>query len=333
MSTSEAQLGKSPSRTQIDAKFTTPSLGYSIWQMVNSIIPYLALNYLMYLSLSVSYWLTLGLSLLAAAFLVRIFILFHDCGHGSFFKSMTLNKTVGFILGLFSYTSYDKWKRTHSIHHGTMGNLDKRGVGDYKTLTVKEYNALGRWGKIKYRIYRNPLFFLGIGGIMLFLVLNRFPSKALDNKENWGVQLTNLVLLGLVLGFGFWIGFKEFLLIQLPIMYFASLAGVWLFYVQHQYERVEWRRQKDWNYKELAITGSSFLKLPKVLQWFTGNIGYHHVHHLSPRIPNYYLEECHSKTPVLKSVMPLSFRENLRAATLALWDEAIGKLIPFSKLA
>jgi acyl-lipid omega-6 desaturase (Delta-12 desaturase) len=321
-----------PGRSQINPEYTRPTVIYSLWQIVNSVVPYLALNYLMYLSLSVSYWLTLALSVLAAAFMARIFILFHDCGHGSFFRSMQLNKWVGIVLGLFSYTSYHKWKRNHSIHHGTVGNLDKRGIGDVQTLTVEEYKALSPGRQLRYRIYRHPLFLLGIGGVFLYVVMNRFTSKALDQNDRLWVHITNVILTGAFIGLGYAIGFKELILIQLPIIYFASSAGVWLFYVQHQYEDVEWRRDPDWNYKELALKGSSFLKLPRILQWFSGSIGFHHVHHLSPRIPNYYLEECHNSTPILKEVKPLSFSGSLRAARLALWDEASGRLIGFKTL-
>lgn len=323
---------KAPGRSQIKPEFTRPSVAYSIWQIVNSVVPYLALNYLMYLSLDVSYWLTLALSLPAAGFMSRIFILFHDCGHGSFFSSMKMNKWVGIVLGLFSYTSFHKWKRNHSIHHGTMGNLDKRGVGDVVTLTVEEYLALKPLQRLRYRIYRNPFFLLGIGGVFLFVVMNRFPSKALDRNEKIWVQITNLILAGIFTGLGFAIGFRELILIQLPIIYFASMAGVWLFYVQHQYEDVEWRRNEKWDYRELALSGSSFLKLPRVFQWLSGNIGFHHVHHLSPRIPNYYLEECNAATPMLAAVKPLSFRDSIRAGSLSLWDEEAGRLIGFREL-
>ena len=316
-----------PSRSELIAGFNKPDAKKAAWQLTNSLLPYFALNYLMYLSLSWSYWITLALAIPAAAFLTRVFIIFHDCGHGSYFKSMKWNKAMGFFLGLFSYTSYHQWQRTHSIHHGTVGNLDKRGVGDVNTLTLQEFRALSPWRRFMYKFYRHPLFLFTIAPALLFLVQNRWPSKALNRQEKWGVMYTNLALAILIVGFGLLIGFKAVLLIQLPIMFFAGIAGVWLFYVQHQFEDTVWMRQDEWDYREAALKGSSYLKLPRVLQWFSGNIGFHHVHHIGPRIPNYNLEACHKKHEVFRNVKPLDFLGSMRTVRLRVWDEEQKRLV------
>ncbi|QKG79401.1 fatty acid desaturase [Tenuifilum thalassicum] len=314
------------------SKYNYPDHSKSWWQVVNSVIPYLALWGAMYHSLKISYLLTLALALLAAGFLVRIFIIFHDCGHGSFFKDDKLNRLVGIPLGLLVFTPYHRWHRDHLIHHQTVGNLDKRGFGDVETLTVDEYLNLSKWGKLKYRIYRHPLFLFGLAPILLFLIQHRIPKSYMNFKQHVYLQLSNIAIIGIIVLLMWLIGWREFILIQLPVIYFASIAGVWLFYVQHQFERVIWKRSKDWNYQEVALNGSSFLKLPKVLQWFSGNIGYHHIHHLSPRIPNYKLQKCHEENELFSNIKPLSLKEILRAFNLRLWDEQNSKLISFDEL-
>lgn len=317
---------------EVVSKYNFPDHPKSWWQVINSVVPYVGLWVAMYHSLKVSYWLTLTLSLLAAGFLVRIFIIFHDCGHGSFFRSEKLNRLVGIPLGLLVFTPYHRWHRDHFIHHSTVGNLDKRGIGDVETLTVKEYLELSKWGKIKYRMYRHPLFLFGIAPILLFLIQHRIPKSYMSFKQRMYVYLSNAAIVGTIILLMWWIGWREYILIQLPIIYFASIAGVWLFYVQHQFDRVVWKRSQEWNYQSVALEGSSFLKLPRILQWFSGNIGYHHIHHLSPRIPNYKLQKCHEENEIFSSIKPLTFKEIMRAFKLRLWDEERNKLISFDEL-
>lgn len=314
---------------QVVQKYNKPDALRSWWQVINSVVPYIGLWVAMYYSLSVSYWLTLLLSVIAAGFLVRIFIIFHDCGHGSFFKSVKLSKWVGVPLGMMVFTPYHKWHHDHMIHHQTVGNLDKRGVGDVKTLTVEEYEKLSKWRKLLYRFYRHPVILLIIGPFVLFTVFFRIPKRDRPLKEKVYTHLTTLAIVAGIVGLSFWIGFMNYLLIQLPVLYIAAVHGTWLFYVQHQYEDVKWSRGKDWDYKTMALEGSSFLKLPKVLQWFTGNIGFHHIHHLSPKIPNYNLEKCYQENEEFHIEKPLTFFSALKSLKFRLWDEKNQRLVSF----
>jgi acyl-lipid omega-6 desaturase (Delta-12 desaturase) len=316
----------------IISKYNYPDLGKSWWQVINSVIPYLGLWVVMYYSLSISYWLTLLLAVLATGFLIRIFIIFHDCGHGSFFKQTWLNKLVGIPLGLLVFTPYHRWHRDHKKHHETVGNLDNRGIGDVKTLTVDEYNNLSDWGRLRYRLYRHPLFLIAIAPLLLFLLQHRIPKAYMNKSQHLYLQLSNLAIAAAILLLIWLIGFKAFVLIQLPIIYIASVIGVWLFYVQHQFEDVIWVRSQDWDHKTLSLEGSSFFKLPRILQWFTGNIGFHHIHHLSPRIPNYKLPKCHYENEVFHSIKPVTLRTSFKTARLKLWDEHKRRLITFSEL-
>jgi len=313
-------------------RYNFPDNFKSWWQVVNSVVPYIAIWVLMVYSLEYSYWLTLLLSVFAAGFLVRIFIVFHDCGHGSFFKSERLNRLVGIPLGLLSFTPYHRWHRDHKEHHATVGNLDKRGVGDVKTLTVEEYQSLSKWKKFGYRFYRNPIFLIGVAPLLLFLIQYRLPKSYMNRKELVYLHLSNLALvLGILLVI--WaIGWKDYLLIQLPVIYLASVHGVWLFYVQHQYESVKWERSDKWDYKTIAIQGSSYFKLPFILQWFTGNIGFHHIHHLSPTIPNYKLSKCHKENPMFQDIKPITFFSSLKSLRLRLWDEKKQRLVGFNEI-
>ncbi|MBN2807462.1 MAG: fatty acid desaturase [Prolixibacteraceae bacterium] len=318
---------------QIVQKYNQPSAIQSWWQVINSLLPYIGLWVLMVYSLSVSYWLTLLLAVFAAGFLVRIFIIFHDCGHGSFFKSTRLSKIVGVPLGLLVFTPYHKWHHDHLIHHQTVGNLDKRGVGDVKTLTVEEYLQMSKWQRLKYRIYRHPIVLLVIGPFVLFTILFRFPKRTRSNKEKLYTHLSTLAIVAMITGLSFWIGLVPYLLIQLPVLYIAAVHGTWLFYVQHQYEDVKWARSDEWDYKTMALEGSSFLKLPKVLQWFTGNIGFHHIHHLSPKIPNYNLEKCYKENEDFHIEKPLTFFSALKSLSFRLWDEKNQRLVSFRSVA
>lgn len=315
------------------ANYKQPSVGSSVWQVVNTIVPYIALWILMSYAILVSWWLVLPLSILAAGFTVRMFIIFHDCGHGSFFKSKRANEIVGIILGILTFTPYYRWHHAHLIHHRTAGNLDKRGVGDVWTLTVEEYKNLSRNKRRMYRIYRNPFIMFGIGAGLVFLIMNRFTRKDFSRKEKISVYIANLGLAALAIGISLLIGFKSYLLIQLPVMYFAATAGVFLFYVQHQYPDVHWYRDEAWDYSTVAINGASYLRLPKILQWFSGNIGFHHIHHLSSKIPNYKLEKCHKENEAFHKVIPVTFLTSMKSLSLRLWDEEQQQLVSYRQAA
>lgn len=316
----------------IVAKYSKPSLGKSIWQIINSFVPYFILWYLMYRSLEYSYWYTLLLSILAALFLIRMFIIFHDCGHGSFFRSKKANLIVGSFAGLFSFTPYFRWTDSHRTHHFTVGNLDKRGIGDVYTMTVEEYKSASFATRLNYRLYRSPWIMFGIGGLYMFVINQRFTTRKNSWKQRINIYLTNVMIAILAAGAIYLMGWKAFVLIQLPIIYFASIMGVYLFYLQHQYDRVIWARQPNWDYKEMALNGSSFLKLPRIFQWFTGSIGYHHVHHLGPLIPNYNLEKCHYENPIFSTIKPMTFFSSLHSLKLRLWDEEKGRIVSFSEI-
>ena len=316
----------------IISRYNRPDSLKSWWQIINSVGPYFILWVVMIKTIDVSYWLTLALAVLAAGFLVRIFIIFHDCGHGSFFKSQKMNKIIGIITGFIVFTPYHKWHRDHKIHHQTVGNLDKRGIGDVNTLTVEEYMKLSRWGKFSYRFYRNPFFLFGLAPILLFTIQNRFTKEYMSLREKIYVHLTNLALIIVIAGIIMLIGWKTFLLIQLPVLYIATVHGVWLFYVQHQYRDVLWEEETGWDYKTTALHGSSWFKLPGILNWFTGNIGFHHIHHLSPRVPNYNLRKCHYENPIFHAVKPLTFFSAFESLFLRLYDVKKKRMIRFSEI-
>ena len=324
---------------EIVAKYQEPSIGCAIWQMTNTLGPYAILWYLMYRSLAVSYWLTLPLAILAGGFMVRIFIIFHDCGHGSYFKSKTANGVVGFIAGMLTLTPYYHWRWEHSLHHATNADLDRRGTGDVWTMTVQEYIESSRWKRFAYQLARNPVILFVIAPLVLFALRQRFPSPKASKRERHSVWWMNLALLGLAttmsfafgINHGFVFGIKAYLLIQLTVMAVAGSVGVWLFYVQHQFEGVYWERADEWDYTDAALKGSSFYKLPKILQWFSGNIGYHHIHHLSSRIPNYYLQRCHDSHPLFQTVKPVTLISSLKSFTFRLWDEQKRKLVGYRR--
>jgi len=311
------------------ARYKKPDLKRSTWQIIDSFIPYLISWYLMVLSLSVSFWLTAALAVPTAGFLIRIFIISHDCGHGSFFKSSKANNFWGMVTGFLALTPYYQWRHEHAVHHGTAGDLDKDGVGSIWTLTVDEYLKAPAWKKFKYRMYRNPFILFTIGALINFLFVNRFTSGISTGKDRRSVYLTNLAVVGIAVPLSLLIGIKEFLLIQLLIMVFASSMGVWLFYLQHQFEGVYWERHEKWDRINAALKGSSFYKLPKVLQWFSGNIGFHHIHHLSPLIPNYYLEKCHKENIVLQDVKHVTLLSGFKSFSLRLYDESARKLMGY----
>lgn len=326
-----ATAGKTAWR-DIVAKFQMPSTGQALWQIANTFVPYALLWYLMYLSTAVSWWLTLPLAVLAGAFLVRIFIIFHDCGHGSYFKSRQANALVGFIAGVLSFTPYHHWRWEHAIHHGTVGDLDRRGTGDIWTMTVQEYLEASRWNRFAYRLARNPFVLFVLAPLFVFLVMQRFPAPAANPRERISVWWMNLAILCMAIGLSWIFGLGAYLLIQLTVTMVAGSAGIWMFYVQHQFEDVYWERGKDWDYTAAALQGSSFYKLPKILQWFSGNIGFHHIHHLSPRIPNYNLQRCHEADPLFQQVKPITLFPSLKAMNFRLWDERSRKLVGFRYL-
>jgi acyl-lipid omega-6 desaturase (Delta-12 desaturase) len=309
------------------ASYQTPNTWRGIWQIANTFIPYVALWILIVYSLSVSYLLTAFLIILAAGFLVRLFIIFHDCGHGSFFKSQTANKITGMFFGILAFTPYYKWHNMHMQHHATVGNLDKRGVGDVWTMTKEEYLASNRKKQLYYKLYRHPITMFGIGTLYVFLIQNRTTKKEMDRKEKLNVYFSNAALILLFVVASLTIGILPFLILQFLIIYIAGMAGLWLFYLQHQYEDVSWVRNKKWNYRIIAMEGSSFVKFPKLLQWFSGNIGFHHIHHINARIPNYNLERCYRENSIFSEVKPVTFLASLRTLNLRLWDEKLQKLV------
>jgi omega-6 fatty acid desaturase (delta-12 desaturase) len=314
------------------ANYQHADLWRSVWQVVNTLVPYFVLWYLMVRSLEVSYWLTLALSPLAAGFMVRTFVIFHDCGHGSFFNSRKANDVLGAITGILTFTPYYRWRHAHAVHHATSGDLDARGVGDVWMLTVQEYMELPGWRRFGYRLFRHPLVMFGVGPFFVFVVIQRFVRGAAGKRERYSVYWTNLALLGILVLMGVTIGVKAFILVQLPIMIIGAAVGVWLFYVQHQFEGVYWERHNNWDYATAALKGSSFYKLPRVLQWFTGNIGFHHIHHLGPRIPNYHLERCYRENSIFQEVKAITLASSLKSLTLRLWDEEGNKLVGFGYL-
>lgn len=304
----------------------------SIRQLFNTLLPLLALWYGAYLSLSVSYWLTLPIVIVAAGFMVRAFILFHDCCHQSFFKSRTANDILGTILGVVTLVPYQQWKHSHSIHHSTSGNLDKRGIGDLRIMTVEEYKASSLWSRLGYRLYRNPLVMFGLGPFGVFLIQYRFNRRGARRKERLNTYLTNVLIAGLYALLVWAIGWQAFLMIQGPIFFLSGSLGIWLFYVQHQFEDSYFEHEDEWSYVQAAVEGSSYYKLPRPLQWITGNIGFHHVHHLSPKVPNYNLEKAHDASIPLQKATTITIGESLKSLRFRLWDERSKTFIGFKDL-
>jgi omega-6 fatty acid desaturase (delta-12 desaturase) len=313
------------------SEFQRPSVPKAVWQMINTFVPYIALWALMVYLLrkEVPYWAVLPLAVLAAGFLVRIFIFFHDCSHDCFLPSRRANRIVGYITGVLTFTPFDEWKTKHAIHHAGSGNLDKRGIGDIWTMTIAEYAAAPRMKKLGYWLYRHPITLLLVGPMYVFFINHRFPTRVTGARGRRSVILTNLGLAAMATTLCLTLGWKTYLMIQIPVMFLAAVFGVWLFYVQHQYEAPYWEHKDDWDPIRAALEGSSYYKLPKVLQWFSGNIGLHHIHHLRAHIPNYNLQACFDAIPALQKVEPLTLFRSLRCIFLNLWDEEKQRLVSF----
>ncbi len=313
------------------APYAQPHLVRSFLDLATSVVPYLGLSAAMYYALNVSYLLTLAIAIPASGFLVRTFILFHDCSHGSFLPGKRANMWLGTVLGLLVYSPFLRWRHDHAIHHATSGDLDRRGGGDVRTLTVAEYHALPERGRLGYRLFRNPLVMFGIGPIVALLVGPRLVPRDARPRLRRSVIGTNFALLVLVAALCWLLGWRDYLLVQAPTVLLAGSAGIWLFYVQHQFEDAYWESGEGWSYADAALRGSSYLKLPKILQFFSGNIGLHHVHHLSARIPNYNLQRAHDENPIFHDVPILSFWDGMRAVRFKLWDEERARLVTWAE--
>ncbi|KHD86217.1 fatty acid desaturase [Heyndrickxia ginsengihumi] len=314
------------------ASFERSNRKKSIRQMINTAVPFFLLWFAAYISLSVSYLLTLVFAIVASGFVIRMFIIFHDCCHGSFFKNKKANQIIGTISGIITMFPFEKWKRSHAIHHATSNNLDKRGTGDVWVMTVNEYVAASFWGRLGYRLYRNPIVLFGLGPLFLFLISNRINRKGANRKERFNTYLTNISIVVISLLLCWAIGWKAFLLIQAPILFVAGSLGIWLFYVQHQFEDSYFENENKWDFVKAAVDGSSYYKLPKILQWVTGNIGFHHVHHLAPRIPNYNLEKAHNSTPPLQKATTITLGTSLHSLRFRLFDEENKTFVSFKDI-
>lgn len=313
------------------APYQRPDQCLALWQLLTSTIPY-AIGWLfMAYSLQYSYWLTCLFAVPTAGFFLRLFMIQHDCGHGSFFPSRKANNVLGFILGVVTLTPYAYWRKTHAIHHATSGDLNRRGFGDITTLTVKEYAALSKTRQWCYRAYRHPFVMFGLGLFLQILVKHRYPWNLPSHwQREWrSVHLTNLILALIIGVMVFTMGLKSFLMVFVPVMLIASACGAWLFYVQHQFEDTYWRQNNQWDFHQAGLQGSSYYELPRLLQWFTANIGFHHIHHLSFRLPNYHLEACFKNIPELQQANRVTLGLSWRLASLKLWDEDQQKLVVF----
>lgn len=300
-------------------------------QILNTIPPFFVLWFLAYQSLSISIWLTLGLALVAAGFVVRTFIIFHDCTHGSFFKNKKANDLLGTVTGVMTLFPYSKWKREHAIHHASSSNLDKRGVGDIWVMTIDEYNKASKWQRLGYRFYRNPLVMFGLGPLYLVLISNRFNRKDARKNERINTYLTNVMIVVIYSLMIIAVGWQSFLIVQGSIMFVAAMLGIWLFYIQHTFEDSYFEEESDWNYVKAAVEGSSYYKLPRILQWVTGNIGFHHVHHLAPRVPNYHLEEAHESNLPLHHATTITIKTSLESLKYKLYDPVNKGFVTFKQ--
>lgn len=337
MTTSTVAKKKKPAWVEKVAPYSTPKISPSIWQMVNSFGPYFGIILLMLLTFGhIPYILTLLMAPIAAGFAMRIFIIQHDCGHGSFFKSKRANALVGSFCGVLTLTPYEFWRMSHAIHHAHNGDLNHRGTGDVYTMTFKEYREASPRQRLGYRIYRHPLMMFVFGPVLMFTVLHRAPFALKHARTKAGRQSiirTDIAALVITVAMVLIFGLVPYFAVYLPVIWVSATVGVWMFFVQHQFEDAYWSQDPDWDYADAALKGSSYYKLPKVLQWFSGNIGLHHIHHLSPRIPNYLLQKCHDENPEFQEVVTLTLMDSVRivASNLALWDGEQEKLISFKE--
>ncbi|MEO4055489.1 fatty acid desaturase [Solibacillus sp. CAU 1738] len=313
------------------APYAKSEMKKSVMQIINTIVPLLAFLALGFYLMQFSPWLSVASSVVAAGFLVRTFIIFHDCTHGSFFKNKKANDLVGFFSGVLTSFPYEKWKREHTIHHATSSNLDKRGIGDIDMLTVEEYVEKSKLGRLGYRMYRNPFVMFGLGPLYMVLILNRFNRSDAKKKERVNTHLTTIVLLSICAILIYAFGWMSFLLVYGVTLFVAGSLGIWLFYIQHTYEDSYFEYEGDWDYVKAAVEGSSYYKLPKILQWVTGNIGFHHVHHLSPRIPNYHLEAAHENVAPLQRATTITIIESLESLRYKLYDPDRKKFVTFKE--
>lgn len=313
------------------ARFRRANNRQAFYELFITIGPFIALWLSMQALLSVSVWLSLLLALPAACLLLRLFIVQHDCGHGSMFSTKKLNDRLGRCLGVFTLTPYDYWRRSHAGHHAGSGNLDRRGIGDVDTLTVVEYESIGVMGRLRYRIYRHPLVMFGLGPAYLFVFRHRLPVGEMRKGLNpWlSVVGTNVSILVVFSAVIYFVGLKNFLIVHVPVVLISASIGVWLFYIQHQYEDAHWENEPDWNREHAALHGSSYYDLPAPIMWVTGYIGIHHVHHLSSRIPFYHLAKVLKEFPELKDIQRLTFIQSLKSVRLTLWDEKTKRLVSF----
>lgn len=313
------------------SRFQHPGRLRSSWQLINTLVPYAALWVLADWALAYSFWLALPCMLLMAGFVVRVFIIFHDCGHRSFFKSRRATTFWGYVTGIVTLTPFHYWHSNHAKHHATSGNLDKRGFGDVWMMTVGEYEAASPKERLQYRLYRHPLIMFLLGPLFISLITHRVVRRKTKRIDRISVWITNAGVLGLAVGLSFLFGWKDFLIIESISVFTGMVGGVWLFYVQHQFEGVYWQRGGAWDFIEASIEGSSFYNLPAVLRWFTGNIGYHHVHHLNPRIPNYHLPKTHEEVPQLQQAPTFGALQSLKSLRYRLWDEKSGRMVSFGE--
>ncbi len=311
------------------SKYQHPSNARSIWQLSSTLTLYILAWVVSYFALQYSFWLALPVMLINGGLLIRLFIIFHDCGHGSFFKSSKANNTWGNITGILTFTPYYYWRASHAKHHATSGNLDERGHGDVWMMTVAEYAKAPLKERIEYRLYRNPFIMFLLGPLFLALITNRFVRRKSKPRERYSVYWTNAGIVVIAFVMSMIMGWQNYLLIQIPTLFVALMCGVWLFYVQHQFEDVYWSREQGWDFVTASLEGGSFYDLPIVLRWFTGSIGYHHVHHLNSRIPNYYLAKCHENVPGVSTIKPVTLLSSLKSLTFRLWDEESGRLVGF----
>ncbi|HEY9548203.1 MAG TPA: fatty acid desaturase [Kiloniellaceae bacterium] len=327
-----AQPGRKPQWTRLLAAYRDPNPARSLFEIAITFLPFAGLWTLAWTAVHLGYWqLSLLPSLLAGGLLMRLFMIQHDCGHGAFFRNRLANDWAGRAISVLTLTPYDAWRRAHAQHHAGAGNLHRRGIGDIDTLTVGEYRALTLWGRLRYRVYRHPLVMFGVGPIYIFILRHRFPlARRGSRRQDWlSAMATNLALAVLVGGLIWLVGTGPFLLVQLPITLAAAAAGVWLFYVQHQFEETYWAASDSWSPEEAALRGSSHYHLPAGLRWMTANIGVHHVHHLASRIPYYRLQRVLRDHPELAQASRLTLRQSLGCVRLALWDETQKRLVSF----